>query len=153
MKNKIDLSLIMAIVGLLILLALSTFAVISSNRTIHSKNEQIKDLNQEIGEYQAMESFWEDYIDLIEDIYEGKINEAVLEERVKWLENAKNINYYDTEFVETLMNDVETFTEYVISYVKLNGSDNGFEEWLIKNDKHLYDKMMYYDDIYESRKK
>ena len=47
------------------------------------------------------------------------------------------------------MDDVETFTEYLISYVKLNGTDDGFEEWLIKNDKPLYDKMMYYDDIYE----
>lgn len=85
MKNKINLSLIIGIVGLLILLALSTFAVVSSNRTIHSKNERIEELNREIGEYQAMESFWEEHIDLIEYIYEGKINEAVLEERVKWL--------------------------------------------------------------------
>ena len=61
----------------------------------------------------------------------------------------KKEGYYDTEFVETLMDDVETFTEYLISYVKLNGTDDGFEEWLIKNDKPLYDKMMYYDDIYE----
>lgn len=73
MKNKINKSLIIGIVGLLILLVLSTFAVVSSNRTIHSKNEQIKDLNREIGEYQAMESFLEDYIDLIAEIYEGKI--------------------------------------------------------------------------------
>lgn len=61
--------------------------------------------------------------------------------------------YYDTQFVETLMDDVEIFTEYLIEYMKLNGTDNGFEEWLIENDKPLYDKMMYYNDMYESRKK
>lgn len=96
MNNKINKSLIIGIVGLLgllVLLVLSTFAVVTSNQTIHSKNEQIKELNREIGEYQAMESFWEDYIDLIGDIYEGKINEAVLEERVKWLENKSGITF------------------------------------------------------------
>ena len=152
MKDKIELSLIFVITWFLILSVVFAVVIINRNKTIHSKNEQIKDLNREIGEYQAMESIWEDYIYLIVDIYEVKINEAVLEERVKWLEN-KNSNYYDAKFVETLMDDVETFTEYLISYVKLNGTDNGFEEWLIKNDKPLYDKMMYYDDIYESRKK
>ena len=90
MNNKINKSLIIGIVGLLILLVMSTFAVVSSNRTIHSKNKRIEDLNKEIGEYQATESFLEDYIDLIGDIYKGKINEAVLEERVKWLENKKS---------------------------------------------------------------
>ena len=98
MKNKIDLSLIMAIVGVLILVVVSTFAVVISNRTIHSKNEQIKDLNQEIGEYQAMESFWEDYIDLIGDIYEGKIREAVLEERVKWLSLDTVVHKFDKNY-------------------------------------------------------
>lgn len=95
MKNKIELKAIIGTILLLILLVVLTVVVVISNRTIHSKNEQIKDLNQEIGEYQAIESFWEDYIDLIETIYEGKINEAVLEERVKWLENKKSEIAFD----------------------------------------------------------
>lgn len=50
--------------------------------------------------------------------------------------------YYDTEFVETLVDDVEIFTEYLIDYMKLNGNDDGFEEWLIENDKPLYDRLL-----------
>ena len=85
-----------------------------------------------------------------DEIWELRVENAILEEQLKM---ATNEGYYDVKFVETLMDDVETFTEYLIGYVKLNGTDDGFEEWLIKNDKLLYDKMVYYDDIYEMRRK
>lgn len=85
-----------------------------------------------------------------DEIWELRVEVAVLEEQLKI---ATNEGYYDAKFVETLMDDVETFTEYLIRYMKLNGTDDGFEEWLIKNDKPLYDKFNYYDDIYEVRKK
>lgn len=140
------------IIAILAFLVSILFLQVLTVRKTIDENNQLKQkvdyLNQEIGLYENNEEWFEDYIELIEEIYEGKINEAVLEERIYWLEK-DNINYYDAEFVETLMDDVETFTEYLISYVKLNGTDNGFEAWLIKNDKPLYDKMMYYDDIYE----
>ena len=58
--------------------------------------DEIQELNREIGEYQAMNSFWEDYIDLLDEIYQGKINEAVLEERIYWLQYNNN-NIYDKE--------------------------------------------------------
>ncbi len=147
MKNKINLSLIIGIVGLLILLALSTFAVVSSNRTIHSKNERIEELNREIGEYQAMESFWEDYIDLIADIYEGKINEAVLEERVKWLENSKNGNLssdiYD-DYVYQLLEDFDDAIEIIIHYYENTDQVVDLETYIATNYPALYVRLLNY---------
>lgn len=87
MNNKINKRLI---IGALILLMVFAGVIIIQSLTIHFRNERIKDLNREIGEDQAMGLLWEDYIDLMGDIYEGKIREAVLEERVKWLENEKS---------------------------------------------------------------
>ena len=130
MNNKINKSLIIGIVGLLILLVLSTFAVVSSNRTIHSKNEHIKNLNREIGEYQAMESFWEDYIDLMVDIYEGKIREAVLEERVKWLENKSGITFdmFDNYWLVEIVSREPFGDEGYYYQIKVVGtSDYGYQ--------------------------
>lgn len=110
-----------------------------------------KNINLEIELREA-----EIYIELLEElsyqndeIWELRVEVAILEEQLKM---ATKDGYYDAKFVETLMDDVETFTEYLIEYVKLNGTDDGFEEWLIKNDKPLYDRFMYYDDIYEKGK-
>ena len=59
---------------------------------VTKQEQEIAELNQTVGEYEAMDSFWEEYIDLLDEIYQGKINEAVLEERVKQLENSQNEN-------------------------------------------------------------
>lgn len=147
MKNKIDLS---AIIGIILIIILSTvFAVvfISLNKTIHSKNEHIKDLNREIGEYQAMESFWEDYIDLIGDIYEGKINEAVLEERVKWLENAKNenipSNIYD-DYVYQLLEDFDDAIEIIVYYYENTDQVVDLTTYIATNYPALYARLLSY---------
>lgn len=147
MKNKIDLS---AIIGIILIIILSTvFAVvfISLNKTIHSKNEHIKDLNREISEYQAMESFWEDYIDLIGDIYEGKINEAVLEERVKWLENAKNenipSNIYDV-YVYQLLEDFNDAIEIIVYYYENTDQVVDLITYIATNYPALYARLLSY---------
>lgn len=54
-----------------------------TNQEYANRNDE---LNREIGEYKAMEDFYWEYTKLLDEIYRGKINEAVLEERIKWLE-------------------------------------------------------------------
>ena len=89
------------IISTIIVLFVIAFAVLSQqNVRVKQENQKLKDeiqeLNREIGEYQVMDSFWEDYIDLLDEIYQGKINEAVLEERIYWLQYNNN-NIYDKE--------------------------------------------------------
>ncbi len=144
MKNKIDLSLIVA---LLILSMVFVVVIINRNQTIRSKNEHIKDLNREIGEYQAMESFWEDYIDLIGDIYEGKISEAVLEERVKWLENTKNgnipSNIYD-DYIQQLLEDFNDAIEIIIYYYENTDQVVDLITYIATNYPALYERLLSY---------
>ena len=147
MKNKLVLSLTIVIIWLLILSIVFAGVIINHNKTIHSKNEQIKDLNREIGEYKAMDSFWEDYIDLIEDIYEGKINEAVLEERVKWLENTKNenipSNIYD-DYVYQLLEDFDDAIEIIIYYYENTDQAVDLITYIATNYPALYARLLSY---------
>lgn len=68
-----------------------------SSRVIKRQQAQIDSLNQTIGEYEINEEWFDDYVDVLEDIYEGKINEAVLEERIYWLERDNTFNDNNTD--------------------------------------------------------
>ena len=138
----------------LVLGVLTCMAVIVLIAVLYIRIDKLENKNVNL-EIELREA--EIYNELLEELYyqndeiwELRVENAVLEEQLKM---ATKDGYYDAKFVETLMDDVETFTEYLIGYVKLNGTDDGFEEWLLKYDKPLYDKMNYYDDIYELRKK
>lgn len=74
----------------------------------NNKDREIAELNQTIGEYKINEEWFYDYVDVLEEIYEGKINEAVLEERIYWLERDNTFNddnidgYYLLEVVSRI---------------------------------------------------
>ena len=104
------------------------------------KNE-IQELNREIGEYQAMDSFWEEYMDLLDEIYQGKINEAVLEERVYWLQYTK---IYDEDYVQQMYDDFEEFFEVIIEYYEDTDQSMTLEEYTAQNYPALYDRIMGY---------
>lgn len=137
------------VLGVLTCIAVIVLIVVLYIRIDKLENKNIN-LEIELREAEIYNELLEELYYQSDEIWELRVENAVLEEQLKM---ATKDGYYDAKFVQTLMDDVETFTEYLIGYVKLNGTDNGFEEWLIKYDKPLYDKMMYYDDIYELRKK
>ena len=68
------------------------FGLYVNSRQIKLQQSKIDELNQEIGEYRMNEEWFDDYFDVLEDIYEGKIENAVLEERIYWLESDNNLN-------------------------------------------------------------
>ena len=110
-KEKINISLGVAVILLMFFTFGLASLIVNQKNTINSQSEKINELNQYIGEYQYSENFWEDYIDLLDEIYQGKINEAVLQERIKWLEEQEPIDGYYTqqevyEILEILLNDL-----------------------------------------------
>ena len=102
------------------------------------KNE-IQELNREIGEYEAMDSFWEDYIDLLDEIYQGKINEAVLQERVKWLEQKET--QIDTQ---QMYDDFEELIDIIIYYYEETNMLIDVETYVEINYPDLYERIMGY---------
>lgn len=137
------------VLGVLTCMAVIVLIVVLYIRIDKLENKNVN-LELKLWEAELTIEFLDELYYQSDEIWELRVENAILEEQLKM---ATNEGYYDVKFVETLMDDVETFTEYLIGYVKLNGTDDGFEEWLIKNDKLLYDKMVYYDDIYEMRRK
>jgi hypothetical protein len=111
------------------------------NEIIDIQEQKIQDLNREIGEYQAMDSFWEEYMDLLDEIYRGKINEAVLNERVKWLEYN---NIYDEDYVQQMNDDFEELIDVVIEYYETTNQSISLEVYVAQNYPALYDRIMSY---------
>ena len=137
------------VLGVLMCMAVVVLIVVLYIKIGKLENKNVN-LEIELREAEIYNELLEELYYQNDEIWELRVENAVLKEQLKI---ATKEGYYDAKFVETLMDDVETFTEYLIGYIKLNGTDVGFEEWLLKYDKPLYDKMMYYDDIYELRKK
>ena len=111
------------------------------NEIIDIQEQKIQDLNREIGEYQAMDSFWEEYMDLLDEIYQGKINEAVLEERVYWLQYT---NIYDEDYVQQMYDDFEDLLEVFIEYYETTNQEVSLDMYVAQNYPALYDRIMGY---------
>lgn len=112
------------------LVSILFFQVLTVRKTIDENNQlqqKVDYLNQTIGEYRNNEEWLEDYIDVLEDIYEGKINEAVLEERIYWLErdNTFNENNVDGYYLLEVVNRIRTRTGDAYVYtLRVYGSDD-----------------------------
>ena len=113
------------------------------------KNE-IQELNREIGEYQAMEDFYWEFTDLLDEIYQGKINEAVLNERVHWLKYLDELRddyvtqeYYEL-YVNQLKDDMELFAEVIVDYYEDTDQSMTLEEYTAQNYPALYERLLDY---------
>jgi len=131
------------IISTVIVLFVIAFAVLSQqNVRVKQENQKLKDeiqeLNREIGEYQVMDSFWEDYIDLLDEIYEGKINEAVLEERIYWLESN---DVYEGDYVQQMYDTFEDLIEVMIEYYETTAQEVSLEAYVARNYPALYDRV------------
>ena len=111
------------------------------------QEQEIAELNQTIGEYRINEEWFEDYIDLLEEIYEGKINEAILKERVKQLENAKNEKppqYIYDDYVNQIIDDLDDAIEITIYYYENTDQVVDLVTFIATNYPALYERLLSY---------
>lgn len=117
---------------------------------VTKQEQEIAELNQTIGEYRINEAWFEEYIDLIEEIYEGKINEAILKERVKQLENAKNEKpqpyIYDVyeDYVNQIIDDLDDAIEITIYYYENTDQAVDLATFIATNYPALYERLLSY---------
>ena len=115
--NFWDLILVLSVVIMFFFLVFVVEQNIKLGKERDELLEVVNELNREIGEYGMITDFWEDYIDLLDEIYQGKINEAVLEERLYWYEQyIEAIEEYETKIIETIN---EMVTDYGLGIYNL----------------------------------
>lgn len=122
-------------------------------------NEKLKIEN---AEYQQAQDYLEEFLDLIDEIYEGKINEAVLEERIKWLENYTEMleeenqnpehdyySEYNFDYANQMFDDFLTLFDSVQDYVAIHGViDNAFFEQFEAQYPDVYARIGQYEDLF-----
>ena len=120
------------------------------NEIIDIQEQKIQDLNREIGEYQATEDFYWDFVDLLDEVYEGKVKVAVLEERVHWLkyldelrDDYVNQEYYEF-YVNQLKDDMELLAEVIVDYYEDTDQSMTLEQYTAQNYPALYERLLDY---------
>ena len=90
MENKIGIGIISLLIGLLFLSGFVSFKrgvdILKLEEEIELYEDEVRDLHQTIGEYKTNESWYEDFIDVIIEVKNQEMQNAVLEERIYWLE-------------------------------------------------------------------
>lgn len=90
----------LSLIFIIVVVAYSrNISYINTKQELELHQEKVAELYVTIGEYKNNENWFEDFIDLIAETYEQEIKTAVLEERIKWLEeiNDGNNNLYNKE--------------------------------------------------------
>ena len=126
------------------------FAVRVYEPKINKLENEIQTQYQYNGQLQNDLAWMDDYIDLVEEIYEGKITEAVLEERVKQLENAKNeklpngiYDYYD-DYINQIIDDLDDAVEITIYYYENTDQAVDLITYIALNYPTLYQRLLSY---------
>ena len=150
MRNKMKKIVLGDVIVLtVVVLFVIAFGLISQeNVRLKQERQELKDeiqeLNREIGELQSDLAWMDDYLDLIEEIYEGKINEAVLEERIKWLENEKTPKYVYDDYVNQILVDFDDVMEITIHYYENTDQAVDLVTYIEINYPTLYKRLLSY---------
>ena len=144
---------IIALLVLLFLIASSAFLLIQNFRLKQEEknlNDMITHLNKKIGEYQATEDFYWDFMNLLDEVYDSKVKEAVLEERVYWLKYLSELQeenvtqeYYKL-YVNQLKDDMELLVEVIVDYYEDTNQSVTLEEYTAQNYPALYERILGY---------
>lgn len=103
--------------------------------------EEIEYLESRIELYENNEEWFDDYIDMIEEIYEREVEINVLEERIYWLNKYKENSDFDKTYADQMFSDFEVVIEAMFDYIKVNGNLDNFEEYFLSNHNEVYNRI------------
>ncbi|MDD4068814.1 MAG: hypothetical protein PHF05_00005 [Candidatus Izemoplasmatales bacterium] len=138
MKEYVKEFCLIGIPTLLIVILFMQFIAVKNVAKINRglKNE-IEYLESRVETYENNEAWFEDYIDLLEEIWEQEVEIAVLEERLK---NQPS----NEEYIEQIIDDFELVIELQQHYYQENITSHSFGDWLQINYPALYERLLNY---------
>jgi hypothetical protein len=101
------------------------------------------DLEFENAEAEITMEWMDEYIELLDDIYRGKMNEAVLEERIKWLETQDAL--FDYDYAKQMFEDFVITLEAAEDFGAVN---NDFITYFEEHYPNVWERMLQYDDLF-----
>lgn len=145
--NKITLGDVF-LLTVLTILVIAFSLITKENVRLKQERQELKDeiqtQYQDIGQLQNDLAWMDDYIDLIVEIYEGKINEAVLEERVKQLENGNMLSDNYDAYVNRILADFDDALEITIYYYEHTDQVVDLVTYIATNYPALYSRLVNY---------
>lgn len=125
------------LIGQIIIASLTIIFVIIALIVVNKLDKENQQLREAVAEYQTSEDWFDDYLDIIGELYEQGIDNAVLEERIKWLERTEVIN------PQQMYDDFDILFEEFDSYT---GTD--FHTYFENKRPEVYARIEQYDELF-----
>lgn len=93
------------------------------------------------------EGYYDDLIEMLEEIHYLEIDNAIYEEKIKWLENDynKTLMGLDYDFVKQMYDDFVDFSELAFRF---EGSVPDFEVYMLRHHNELYQQILLYQKLF-----
>jgi len=132
---------------LIIFMALMLFIAYALNKNASLK-AQIAEQDIIIAQYETNEDWYYDMFELYEDYYKLKLDKAVLEERIKWL-NEKVADYElpASQMYEDFINLLDLRDTYFNLRDTYTGTN--FEDWVETTNPELYERITTYNNMFD----
>lgn len=136
-------SFVVFLLAILLIVCVAKYVEVAKiNEELYQDN---LDLEFENVEWEITMEWMDDYVDLLDDIYRGKINEAVLEERIKWLEKEIENSQFDYDYAKQMFEDFVITIEAAEDFGAVN---NDFITYFEEHYPNVWERMLQYDDLF-----
>ena len=137
MKEYVKVVCLIIILFLLLVILFMKIAVNNVEKINRGIKNEIDYFESRVTIYENNEALFEDYVELLEYIWEQKVEIAVLEERLK---NQPS----NEEYIEQIIDDFESVIELQQHYYQENITSHSFGDWLQINHPALYERLLNY---------
>ena len=143
MKEYVKEFLLVLIPALLITILFMQFIAV---KNMEKNNRELKNdieyLESRIEVYENNEEWFEDYIEILEYMWEKEVEIEVAKERIVWLNKYKESSEYNKAYADQMYDDLETYLNAIVDYVEQNGNLDDFNNYFSTNYKEVYGRIL-----------
>lgn len=143
MKEYVKEFLLVLIPALLITILFMQFiAVKNMEKNNRELKNEIEYLDSRVELYENDEEWFEDYIEILEYMWEKEVEIEVAKERIVWLNKYKETSEFNKEYADQMYDDLEIYLGAIVAYVEVHGNLDDFNNYFLTNYKEVYDRIL-----------
>lgn len=134
-------------ITILILVVATIMTCVKLGQQSVTQQETIMELRQEVVESEINREWIEEYIDLINEIWEKELENRVLENEIKWLKVVNNMEQSNIIPNQQVYDDFEVFLGLVVRYYT-DEITTSIDDYIYQQNPLVYARIQQYEDLW-----